>query len=76
MDLMMRNSTPLEYQKKGLSVILETVPIKINTSKLRVILILEADFNIIYNIIFNSRLMLAVESKKYIPYKVIGGRKN
>ena len=36
---------------------------KININKLRVIPFLEADFNALYKIIFNSRLLPLLESK-------------
>ena len=55
---------------------LEKAPRKIDVSKLRVILLLKADFNTIYKIIFNSCLMLILEKKYCVPQKVIRGRKN
>ena len=49
---------------------------EIHISKLRAILLLEKDFNAINKIIFNTRLILSIESRKEIPYEIIGGRKN
>ena len=42
-------------------------------SKLRVILLLEADFNTLNKLVFNSKLMPSLEDKKVIPYEIIGG---
>ena len=44
-------------------------------SKLRAILLLEADFNTIGKIIFNSRLMLSLEKSKDILIEIIGRRR-
>ena len=48
----------------------------VNISKLRAILLLEADFNGINKILFNSYILPQLESNKAIPYKVIGGRRS
>ena len=56
--------------------IIEKTPGKINICKLRVTLLLEVEFNAIHKIIFNSRLILALEAKKCISCKVVEGRKN
>lgn len=45
-------------------------------SKLRAILLLEDDFNILHKIIFKSRILLDLESKNLIPAEVIGGRRS
>ena len=48
----------------------------IHVSKLRAILLLEADFNVINKIIFNTRLIPTLKNRNEIPYKIIGGRRN
>ena len=60
-NILINNITPLTYWKKGMSVILEKALRKINASKIRVILLLEADFNAINNIIFNRRILSALK---------------
>ena len=47
----------------------------IDIKKLRVILLLEADFSIVHKIIFNGRIMLRLEEANIIPNKIIGGRR-
>ena len=47
----------------------------INLAKLRVILLLEADFNGLNKIIFNSRVLPTLEKQQEIPYEIISGRK-
>ena len=42
---------------------LEKLPGNINVSKLRAILLLEADFNALNKILFNTRVMLLMEIK-------------
>ena len=59
---------------KGVSVILEKSLGNINIQKLRVILLLEADFNVLCKIIFNDRIMSALEEKSVIPCEITGGR--
>ena len=54
---------------------LKKAPGNIDIKKLRVILLLEADFNIVYKIIFNKRIMPRLEEANTIPYEIIGGRK-
>ena len=54
---------------------LEKVPGNIDIKKLRVILLLEADFNAVYEIIFNGRMILRLEEANTIPNKIIDGRK-
>ena len=44
----------------------------IDTKKLREILLLEADFNTLHNIIFNRRVIPILEYFKGIPLKFIG----
>ena len=47
----------------------------IQVAKLRVILLLEADFNRLNKIIYSRRVLLRLESNRVIPYEVIGDRK-
>ena len=44
--------------------------------KLCTILLLEADFNALNKIIFNTRVMPAIEKLYCVPSKVVGGRKS
>ena len=55
---------------------LEKSPGKILVSKLRAILLLEADFNALHKIIFNGRILPTLESKSLIPSEIMGGRKS
>ena len=71
-----RNSILLERLNRGLLVISEKALGKIEVSKLRVILLLKADFNTMYKIIFSERLMSMLERRKYILFEIIGGRRN
>ena len=48
---------------------------KLLVSKLRVILFLEANFNALYKIIFNRRILSILEKKHLIPYKIVRGYK-
>ena len=43
--------------------------------KLRVILLLEADFNALYKIIFNKKILLILEQNKLILKEILRGRK-
>ena len=54
---------------KSVSVILEKSLGNINIQKLRVILLLEADFNVLCKIIFNDRMMPVLEEKMRFPVK-------
>ena len=47
---------------------------KILVSKLRTILLLEADFNALHKIIFNGRILLVLEKNNLIPAEILGGR--
>ena len=47
----------------------------INIEKLRVILLLEADFNGLNKIIYNSRVIPELEKREEIPFEVVGGRR-
>ena len=54
---------------------LEKVRENIEVSKLRAILLLEADFNSLNKTVFNGRVLLRLEIKKEIPYEIIGRRR-
>ena len=47
----------------------------VDVTKLRVILLLEADFNELDKIIFNNRILPKLEQDKAISAEVIGGRR-
>ena len=51
-------------------------PGKILVSKLRAILLLEAGFNALYKIIFNCRILPALEREDLIPSEIMGGRRS
>ena len=55
---------------------LEKIAGNINVTKLRVILLLKANFNALNKIIFNSRIILRIEVSNTISYKVIGQRRD
>ena len=55
-------------------VMLEKHPNNISVSKLRAILLLEADFNTINKIIFNTKLIPKLEVQNFIIRENIGGR--
>ena len=51
---------------------LEKTPSNVNVLKLKAILLLEADFNAVVKLIFNSRFMSLLERKKVISIEIIG----
>ena len=55
---------------------LEKVPGNTNVQKLKAILLLEADFNVMHKIIFNNRLISSIERVNAIPIEVVGGRRS
>ena len=55
---------------------LEKKESQIAVSKLRAILLLEADFNTINKIIFNTRLIPNLERNELIPHEIIGERRS
>ena len=75
MNCALANRTLLEQWKEGVLIILEKERGNINIAKLRVILLLEADFIRLNKIIFNSRVLPTLEKQKEILYKIISGRK-
>ena len=48
---------------------------KISISKLRIIILLEADFNVISEIAFNTRLIFILVANDIIPREIIGRRR-
>ena len=56
-------------------IILEKKQGEISISKLRVILLLEADFNVINKIVFNTRLIPTLKAKDMIPREIMGRRR-
>ena len=75
-NLEIKNETPLSRWKRGVSIMLEKKENQISVSKFRAILLLEANFNAANKIIFNTRLILTLESKESIMQEIIGGRKS
>ena len=47
----------------------------VDKTKLHIILLLEVDFNTLYKILFNSRVILSIEKNQQILYEIIGGRR-
>ena len=76
MNLAIISGRPLLRWIKGVLVMLEKSAGDVNVQKLRAILLLEADFNAIHKIIFNSRLILSIKAANAIPMEVIGGRRS
>ena len=72
-NLTIRNENLLTRQIKSVSVILVKPLGNANTTKLRAIFLLEADFNTLHEIVFNSRLIIELEAKEEIRYEIIGG---
>ena len=54
---------------------LEKKPGVIKVTILRAILLLEADFNGVNKILFNTRLIPSMEQAHIIPKEIIGGRR-
>ena len=55
--------------------ILEKKPRVIKVNILRAILLLEADFNSVNKILFNTRLIPSMEQAHIIPKEIIGSRR-
>ena len=75
-NLSIRNSLLLKRWTNRLLVILEKSSGKILVLKLRAILLLEADFNALYKIIFNVRILPALEKDNLILSEILGGRRS
>jgi len=71
-NLAIRSGQLLSRWIKEVSVMLEKTAGNVHIQKLRVILLLEAVFNAIHKIIFNTRLILNIEAENAIPMEVIG----
>ena len=74
-NIAIANQRPLERWRSRVSVILEKSKGYINIAKLRAILLLEADFNALNKIVFNTKLIPSLERTNSIPYEIIGGRR-
>ena len=57
--------------KRGVSVILEKSPGNINVQKLRAVFMLEADLNVLHEIIFNGRMTPVFEARCQKPQEII-----
>ena len=75
MNLAISNSKPLAYWTNRVSIMLEKKPNKVSVSKLRAILLLEANFNAANKIIFNTQIIPTIERRLEIPREIVGGRK-
>jgi hypothetical protein len=74
-QLVVLNQTPLDQWRSGVSIMLEKSAGNVQVSKLRAILLLEADFNALNKIVFNNRTLPSLEANGSIPYEIIGGRR-
>ena len=54
---------------------LEKAPGNYTVEKLRVLLLLEEDFNVLHKINFNGRLMPSLEASLSMPQEIIGSRR-
>jgi len=70
-NLTIRNTTLLERWKNDTSIIREKKQNDISVSKLRAILLLEDDFNVVNKIIFKTRLILILKAKDLILKEII-----
>ena len=75
MNLVISNGKSLAYWTNRVLIMLEKKPNEVSVSKLRAILLLEADFNVANKIIFNTRMILIMERRLEIPREIVGGRK-
>ena len=74
-NLAILNKTPLDRWLNRVSIILLKKTANISVTKLRAMLLLEADYNTMNKIIFNTRLTPILEEWNMIPRKIIGGRR-
>ena len=63
-NIAIRNRSSLARWLNGLSLMLEKSKGNIQVEKLRALLLLEADLNAIYKIMFNGRVLPSIEEKK------------
>ena len=75
-NLALKNNTPLKIWKYRVSIMLKKSKSNILVSKLRAILLLEANFNRLNKIIYNRRVLPKLELNRTIPYEVIGRRRD
>ena len=75
MSISISNGKPLARWMSGASIMLEKKLNELLVSKLRAMLLLEADFNAANKIIFNTRLIHTLESKSEIPREIVVGRR-
>ena len=65
-NIAIANQRLLNRWRNGVSIMLEKVRDYIDIEKLRVILLLEANFNRLNKMVFNNRVMLSLESNNSI----------
>ena len=74
-NLVVRNTTPLDWWRNRVSIILEKLYSNIKVTNLRAILLLETDFNALNKIIFNNRVIPVIEASNSIPEEIIRDRR-
>lgn len=74
-EIVFRTGYPLKRWQQGLQVILEKKPGVILVSKLRAILLMEADFNFGNKLFVGSRMLANVQSTEGFPSELYGGIK-
>ena len=74
-NLAISNGKPLACWPNRVSIMLEKKPNEVSVSKLRAVLLLEADFNVANKIIFNTQMILIMERRLEILREIIRGRK-
>lgn len=74
-EILFRTGYPLQRWKNGLQVILEKKQNVILVSKLRAILLMEADFNFGNKLLVGSRMIKNVHKNGHIPLALYGGVK-
>ena len=73
-NLVIKNKVLIERWLDGISIALEKMKGIIQVDKFQDILLLDADLNALHKIMFNGRVLPALEDKKLIPIEIIGGR--
>ena len=74
-NIFIKLRTTLTRWRKALSIMLCKSPCKTHISKLRAVFLLEADFNDLYKIMFNHRILPCLEQHNIIPIEIVDGRK-
>ena len=72
-NLAILNKSPLDRWLNGVSIILLKKEADLSVSKLQAILLLEADYNTMNKISFNTYLILLLEEHNMIPREMMGG---